>query len=524
MAIVDIRGNPIEMKQLREPQTATLAHLRRQFDAHPSKGLTPARLAAILDGASEGNIIAQHELFLDMEDKDGHIQSEMHKRKMAVAGLDWSLKPPRNASAKEQKDTAALEELLRDEIEMEAIVFDLLDAVGYGFSCLELSWSAGAVRLPSAEHKPQTWFAVDPAERNELLLRDNLNAYGSPLWPMGWIAHRHKTKSGWLPRSGLYRALAWPFLFKNYSIRDLAEFLEIYGLPLRLGKYPAGASNDEKATLMRAVMGIGHAAAGIIPEGMAIEFQTATSAGSSDPFMVQVNWCEGIVSKAILGGTLTTSTAANGNRALGEVHDEVRLDIRNSDARQLGVTLSRQLVYPIAVLNGFFEPGRVPRLEFDTQEPDDLALYADALPKLIDKGFRVPARYVYDKLKIPEPEGDEEVLQTGAPADSPAGIPGAASPAQQAALSALSAQIAAMPQADPPGEMVDLLGKTAAPHIDAMVEAVRGLLDSVSSLQEFRERLAELFPAMDKAVLAAVFAEAFTAAELAGRGDVNEGR
>ncbi len=32
------------------------------------------------------------------------------------------------------------------------------------------------------------------------------------------------------------------------------EFLEIYGLPIRLGKYPSGATSDEKMTLLRAVM------------------------------------------------------------------------------------------------------------------------------------------------------------------------------------------------------------------------------------------------------------------------------
>ncbi len=61
------------------------------------------------------------------------------------------------------------------------------------------------------------------------------------LRPFGWISHTGKAKSGYLSRTGLIRVLAWPYLFKNYSVRDLAEFLEIYGLPLRVGKYPDGA-------------------------------------------------------------------------------------------------------------------------------------------------------------------------------------------------------------------------------------------------------------------------------------------
>lgn len=42
------------------------------------------------------------------------------------------------------------------------------------------------------------------------------------------------------------------------------EFLETYGLPSKLGRYPAGATDAEKMTLMRAVMSIGRNAGGIM--------------------------------------------------------------------------------------------------------------------------------------------------------------------------------------------------------------------------------------------------------------------
>ncbi|WP_413769374.1 DUF935 family protein, partial [Vibrio vulnificus] len=71
------------------------------------------------------------------------------------------------------------------------------------------------------------------------------------------------------------------------------------------GKYPEGATEKEKATLLRAVMSIGHNAGGIIPKGMDIEFQNAAD-GQSDPFMAMMTWCEKSQSKAILGGTLTS--------------------------------------------------------------------------------------------------------------------------------------------------------------------------------------------------------------------------
>ncbi|RCH08006.1 hypothetical protein CSC36_6095, partial [Pseudomonas aeruginosa] len=62
-------------------------------------------------------------------------------------------------------------------------------------------------------------------------------------------------------------------------------------------------------TLLRAVTGLGHAAAGIIPESMSIEFQEA-SKGSAEPFMAMMRWCDDSMSKAILGGTLTSQPAS----------------------------------------------------------------------------------------------------------------------------------------------------------------------------------------------------------------------
>jgi phage gp29-like protein len=47
-----------------------------------------------------------------------------------------------------------------------------------------------------------------------------------------------KPSQGYVSRSGLFRVLAWPFLFKNYGVRDIMEFLETYGLPSKLVNIP----------------------------------------------------------------------------------------------------------------------------------------------------------------------------------------------------------------------------------------------------------------------------------------------
>ena len=430
MAIVDQYGRALDRSALRETQTAALVALHREFATHPARGLTPARLARILSMAEIGSLFDQFDLYEDMEERDAHIYAEMNKRRLALQSIEWEIAEPPGATAAEKSATALLRELYAGLPDMADLLFDMSDAIGKGFACLEIAWSRqGRYWLPeSIEHRPQRWFRTPTGNRNELRLRDN-SADGAALWPFGWVQHVHRAKSGYLARAGLFRVLAWPYLFKVYSVRDLAEFLEIYGLPMRLGKYPAGASESEKADLLSAVVNLGHNAGGIMPAGMQLEFAEAAK-GTHDPFVAMMTWAEASQSKAILGQTLTAQASNTGTQALGKIHNEVRMDIRNSDIRQIAATLTRDISYPLLALNyGPMDLRRVPRIVFDTGESEDLTAFADALPKLAGAGLRIPVSYVQRKLKIPEPLEGEETLPVAAvraPGASAAAAPGAA--------------------------------------------------------------------------------------------------
>ena len=407
---------------------------------HPAIGLTPLKVHALLTQAEAGNMNAMLALFEDMEERDLHLLAEMSKRKRTVAKLDWSIKAPKNADANEQKYTEVISELMGIIENFEDIITDSLDAIGKGFSCHELHWvREGNVWLINDMqwHVPQR-FIIDPFNQRELLLAGNGLGDDEPLWENAWLVHTHKAKSGYLVRGGLHRALVWSYVFKNYSVRDLAEFLEIYGLPLRLGTYPAGATDGEKLTLLRAVMEIGHRAAGIIPQGMMIDFKEAAK-GSSDPFMDMIKWCEMSQSKAILGGTLTSQAdGKSSTNALGKVHDETRLEIRDSDAKQLAASLSRDVIGALMRINyPHVSPRRYPKLVFDLAETEDIGVYSEALPKLVGIGMQIPAPWAHKRLGIPMVSGDEPVLA----------VPQTTNPTTQAPLTAQLPSIAMLNQA-----------------------------------------------------------------------------
>ena len=343
---------------------------------------------------------------------------------------------------------------------------------------------------------------------------------GEELWPCGWIVHRAQARSGITARGGLMRSLVWPYLFKNYSIRDLAEFLEIYGLPVRIGKYSAGATEEDKKTLLRAVVGIGHNAAGIIPEGMGLEL---LNAADGNAYMTMISWCEKTASKIILGGTLTSQAdGKTSTNALGNVHNEVRHDLLASDARQLAATLTRQLIVPLILLNrGGVDPARMPYFEFDLSQPEDLAVYADALPKLVGIGMQIPAAWAQEKLAIPAAVEGEAVLHlpdhNAAPLAAAAGFAGAGCSCcapRQAALS--------VTPSNGQQRLEDVLDRDAAHNPlneggEALAKHLGKLLQQGVSLDALATDVRAAYPDWEGAQMQQVLARALFVANLWGQ-------
>lgn len=510
MAILDTHGRPLERAALKAPQTAPLLRLQQSFAGHPVRGLTPERMASMLTAAESGDLAAQADLFQDMEERDPHLHAEMAKRRRAMLGLTWSIEPPPAPSAKEKRQAKGVAELLTALPDFEDTLLDALDAIGHGFACLEIRWAQiGGAWLPEEiAHRPQNWFRLDKDTRQELHLNDG-SSDGVPLWPFGWIVHRHAARSGYLTRAGLYRVLAWPWIMRQFSLRDMAEWLEIYGLPLRIGKYPVGAQPDDKAVLARAVRDLGRNAAGIMPEDMAVEL-VAAATGAADPFMAMVAYCDSAMSKAILGGTLSSTPGATGmGSGVANLQGEVRRDLLVSDARQLQGTLSRDLVWPIAALNGLGDdPRRAPRLTFDTREAADLTAFSQSIERLVKAGLgpHIPVAWVREQTGIPEPAEGDTVLALPAPAAAaaaPGGDGGSADAGSgSAALGATGGvRLAADPGAGRPGSF-----SPGQQRVEALVAAtlarasspipiarLRAVIAAATDPQDLEARLAKLY-------------------------------
>ena len=386
--------------ELTQTDEAMVTANGRVLSDHPSNRITPSKLKSILEDAENGDITAQHELFMDIEEQDSAIGANIQTRKRAILTLDWRIAEPRNATPTEEKLQTEIDELFYQYPNLENLLMDMMDAVGHGFSTLEIEWKLenGKYIPHNFIPRPQSWFKLD--KNDNLLLKTPTNPMGEPLRQFGWVVHSHKSRSVQLARMGLFRTLAWLYMFKHYSVRDFAEFLELYGMPIRIGKYGAGATNEEKRTLLRALAQIGHNA--------------ANTTATNNPFLQMTDWCEKSIARLILGQTLTSGAdGKSSTNALGNVHNEVRRDLLVSDAKQVAQTITQQIILPYLQIN--VDPNialhRVPYFEFDTKKYDDLSTFADAIPKLVGIGVQIPEKWTRDKLGIPEAQDGEVVLK-----------------------------------------------------------------------------------------------------------------
>jgi phage gp29-like protein len=519
--LYDNWGHKVELARLREEESGpTVTGVRQPLSNHPADGLTPARLAGLLNAAEIGDADGYLDLAEQMEEKDLHYRSVLGTRRNQVAGLEVTVE-----AASDDADDVKAADLVREALWRDGLreeLFDILDAVGKGYSVTEIIWDteAGKSWMPvRLEWRQPRWFEFDRVDRTTLRLRD-AGGVAVPLKPFGYIRHVSKTKSGLPIRGGLARPVAWYYLFKNFDIRSWVQFGEAYGKPIRIGKYGPGASDADKATLLRAVRNIWADAAAIIPESMMIELVEAKISGSIDLFERQADWFDRQVSKGVLGQTGTTDTGTRVGTA--DAHEKVRDDIEDSDAAQLGAALTRDLAKPIVDLN-MGARRRYPRVMLHRPDQEDTGALVDNIVKLVPLGLRVERSWMADKIGVPDPDKKAELLTAPRAAAKPAQDPAQELPEEETTAQS-QADVALSPLRDSVERIAAQLEGAAGSALDRQIDRLKEVVmdPSIDSLETLSARLLDAYPGMDPSEIAEQMASALLVANLSGRDEVDD--
>lgn len=519
--LYDAHGTPIDRGRLREELAGpTTTGVRTPLSGHPAQGLTPQRLIGLMNSAEQGNATAYLELAEEMEEKDLHYRSVLGTRKLQVSGLEMTVEAASDA-AEDVRAADLVRDFLFGEVLQEAL-FDILDAVGKGYSVSEILWDTEGPRWYPREivWRDPRWFGYDPLEGRTLRMMSESGLL-EPLAPAKFIVHTSKSKSGLPIRGGLARAAAWGYLFKNFDLKAWLIFCEVYGHPLRLGKYDSSSSPEEREVLLRAVRNVGADHAAIVPQSMLIDFIDAKAQGNAEIFEKLAEYLDRQISKAVLGQTGTTDTGSRVGTA--EAHERVRTDIEQSDAVQLAATLNRDMVCPLVMLN--LGPRRqYPRLRIHRPDQEDVSALVDNVVKLLPYGLKVESSVMADKLGLPEPDAQSDLLGMASPpvaTDAPESDADAAVDEKPKEKTAQRAQVAE--EMDAIDALADAAAEGWEPVLTPLVEPVLELLEQSTSTEDFLDRLPTLVDGQDSRALTESLARALFAARLQGMLDMQGG-
>lgn len=533
-------GKPVEISLLKEEiAAARVGTVRSPLSAYPADGLDPTSLANILRQADQGDPVAYLELAEQIEERDPHYLAVIGTRKRAVSQLEITVEPGGD-SPEEQRDADMLRDWLKRD-ELTAELFEILDAVGKGYSFTEIIWDVeDGLTYPSRlELRDPRWFRF---KREDLKTPMVLSASGQeePLRDFKFIFAPMKAKSGLYLRSGLARVATWTWLFKAYTQRDWAIFTQTYGQPIRVGKYGPGTSEGEKDTLFNAVADIAGDCAAIIPASMDIEFISADNVGSStDHYKERCIWLDQQTSKAVLGQTATTD-AETGGMGSGKEHREVQEDIERADGRLLAAILNQSLVRPFVIVN--FGPQKTyPKLVIARPEAEDLKAWSDATVPWVKAGLQVSQEEVLNKLGLSAPKKGDVIVGVSpeVPPKRDDAAPNSGGNASEtefegglkgrkqdlAPVVALQAETTPQPPSETISPIGDLTGRfeaSALPEMHNLLSGVEAIVEASGSLEELRENLLSAFPDLDTSKLSGVMAAGIVAASAGGRAAVEE--
>ncbi len=424
--------------------------------------------------------------------RDWQVASTFQQRRLAVIAREYDVRPGGT-----DKASVAAADFLRDQLS--ALDFDgatdrMMFGIFYGFAVAECLWARDGrfVTLDRLKVRNRERFGFDGLGR--LRLRTTANYDPGELMPERkfWAFRTGADHDDEPYGLGLAHWLYWPVWFKKNDVKFWLIFLEKYGQPTPVGKYPAGATPEQKASLLSAAESLHTDRAVAIPAGMLLELLEAKRSGTAD-YVTHLDRMDAAITKVVLGQTMTTEAA--GGQYKGETHMKVRQELVKADADVVCGSFNRGPARWLTEWN--FPTAKPPQVWRSFPDPDADNL-AERAQKLRSVGYRPTLAQVQTQLGGEwELAPQQGVAPSSAEFGEGAGAPDPAGPL-------LAAQ-------------VDRLEADAASARAAMMEPLRRLVQQAGSLEELRDMLMRTYGDMPLDAFVDQLRAGMVAAHLAGR-------
>lgn len=310
---------------------------------------------------------------------DGSVTDAIGKRIEAITDCDINF-------TVNKKEVPVMNELI-DTVEFEEQLKDIMWCLFWGISVDEYSFVNGFDfnSIPRKHIRP----------KEKLILRQQYDTAGISYENDDMIILWGKDDD-----LGLLLKIAPYVIYKRGGFGDWAQFVELFGMPQRIGKYNS-MDEQSRRLLIQAFEEAGAAPYLVIPKESEVEQTTLSGSTNGALYNDFRNACNEEILITILGQTMTTKDGASLSQS--KVHMEVQEKKHRSDRRFVIRMLNKHLV-PLLERRGYPVHGG----KFSFVDKKDEISVSDL--KTLSTMLPIPRSYGYEKYGIPEPKEGEEVL------------------------------------------------------------------------------------------------------------------
>lgn len=297
--------------------------------------MTPENITSAIDQANTGNPWTLCDMYRRAIEQDAHLAGIVAQRFAGIVARPDRIEPPKHLARDPLANSVAgWLRAVREQIEdFDDARFALLWADGQGWAAAEIVWGYRRViwydgngkrisgiycipvRLPVIEGRS---FRFDMESDEALLWLDNGPI---PLPPAKVIFHTSYGYTSVKERRGFMRACIWLHAMKQWCLRDMVEYLNLYGIPQMIAEYDPRIYKPEEAREMTRLLQqyIGQ---GGIPTAGQGQLNLRTDTPPPQWALVHRDAAEflnGEMTKVVSLGPLTMESSG-GSYGLGDIH------------------------------------------------------------------------------------------------------------------------------------------------------------------------------------------------------------
>lgn len=406
---------------------------------------TPAQLRqAVIDVDRDPRMLM--DILRRLPEADPHIFSVGNTRQLAILGYDWKIEPSKKDDKNEQKKCDELSNLL-ERTNFDDFLTNLTNGIVYGHSVANPVWMLdtnnryypqfdflegihfgkkdGKVKM-IIDKNDKDFFATIGTNSNITGINDQGQIASALSGNLYWVDLNENDLiivnyvppilQGWKNNyiGGLMRPGLYLTLLKYFSMLDWAKFNELFGMPVRVGKYdPVLTSKEGIEILKTAVQNIGTDAGAVIDKTMELEFlksEAGINAGKAtyESFAEHVERKQSMV---FIGQNLTTEQVGKyGSNAMAQTQNLIRMDYMWSDM-QLIISKVQKIIEKMYFFNYGNPPENFyPKFNFFTEEVKDLQQLSGVVDDLSRAGLPISKQWAYKTFDIAEPEDEEDTF------------------------------------------------------------------------------------------------------------------